>query len=289
MTAALPPLIPHFAEIAPDYDVLLCDVWGVIHNGVKSFPAACAALQRWRERQGPVVLISNAARPSHAVAAQLDGLAVPRGAYSALVTSGDVTRALLAARAPGPVFAIGPERGHSLYEGLGLTFAGLDEAAFICCTGPDDDDREGPEDYRALLTRAAERALPMICANPDKVVQRGERLVYCGGALAELYETLGGRVEMAGKPYAPIYDVSLEQAAGIAGAPANLRRVLAIGDGIATDLAGAAQQGIDCLFIAGGIHGVELRGAGGRFDLGASERLLAAKGARATYAMEALV
>jgi HAD superfamily hydrolase (TIGR01459 family) len=275
-------------ELAGRYDVLLCDVWGVIHNGREAFPVPCDSLARWRAEQGPVILISNSPRPSPEVAIQLDGLGVPRTAWSALVTSGDVTRTLLAARAPGPVYAIGPERDGPLYAGLGLTFTRLAEAAFISCTGPVNDDIETPEDYRALLTQAARRRLPMICANPDKVVQRGDRLVYCGGALAELYEGLGGEVIMAGKPHAPIYEACMTETAGPSGARLAPDRVLAIGDGVATDAKGANAQGLDLLFIAGGIHGAELTDARGALDPAATEALLARSGAHAAYVMTAL-
>jgi HAD superfamily hydrolase (TIGR01459 family) len=275
-------------ELAGRYDAVLSDVWGVIHNGRESFPGPCAALARWRDRQGPVILISNSPRPSPDVAEQLDELGVPRAAWSALVTSGDVTRTLLAARAPGPVYVIGPARDVPLYAGLGLDFTGLAEAAFISCTGPVDDEVETPEDYRALLAEAAGRGLPMICANPDKVVQRGDRLVYCGGALAELYETLGGEAIMAGKPFAPIYAACLAQAAALAGGALAASRVLAIGDGIATDAAGANAQGLDLLFVAGGIHEAQITDAAGALVPAAAEALLAASGAHAAYAMRAL-
>jgi HAD superfamily hydrolase (TIGR01459 family) len=281
--------IDGLSALAGRYDALLCDVWGVIHNGRESFPAACQALARWRAEVGPVILISNSPRPSREVAIQLMSLGVPRAAGSELITSGDVTRRLLAERAPGPAYRIGPDRDLPLYDGLGLSFAPLGEAAFIACTGPVDDDVETPEDYRALLTEAAARRLPMICANPDKVVQKGERLIYCGGALAELYQTLGGEAVMAGKPYAPIYDAALAKAAELAGAGLARRRVLAVGDGIATDIAGANAQGLDALFVAGGIHGAEAAGPGGRLDPVVAEALLAASGARAEYAIAALV
>ena len=284
MTHALPGL----SALAGRYDALLSDVWGVVHNGRESFPVACEALARWRESVGPVVLISNAARPAAEVGAQLDGLGVPRAAWSALVTSGDVTRVLLAERAPGPAYWLGPEWNASLHAGLGLQFVPLEAARFIVCTGPVNDDVETPEDYRALLTAAAARALPMICANPDKVVQRGDRLIYCGGALAELYETLGGTTIMAGKPHAPIYAAALAKARELAGAPTPTSRVLAIGDGIGTDVAGANAQDLDVLFIASGIHGVETHGPGGQLDLTAVDRLLAAAGAHAAYAMSDL-
>ena len=175
-----------------------------------------------------------------------------------------------------------------LYAGLGLEFAPLDQARFIACTGPVNDDVETPEDYRALLNAAAARHLPMICANPDRVVQRGDRLVYCGGALAELYEALGGEVIMAGKPYAPIYAACLAKAAELAARPVDKARVLAIGDGVVTDAKGANAQEIDLLFVAAGIHGAEMRGTDGRADPDAAERLLAAAGAHAAYLTDAL-
>ena len=280
--------IEELSGLATRYDVLLCDVWGVIHNGRESFPGPCAALARWRAEVGPVVLISNSPRPCPEVATQLDGLGVPRASWSALVTSGDVTRTLLAPRAPGPAYRLGPERDAPLYAGLGLEFAPLDQARFIACTGPVNDDVETPEDYRELLTAATARHLPMICANPDRVVQRGDRLVYCGGALAELYEVLGGEVIMAGKPYAPIYQACLAKAAELAARPVDKACVLAIGDGVVTDAKGANAQEIDLLFVAAGIHGAEMRGADGRAEPVRAERLLAAAGAHAAYLTDAL-
>ena len=281
-------MVGGLSELAGAYDVLLSDVWGVIHDGREAFPAPCAALARWRAEVGPVILISNSPRPHPQVAIQLDDLGVPRAAWSALVTSGDATRGLLAERAPGPAFAIGPERDAPLYEGLGLKFADLEHAAFISCTGPVNDEVETPEDYRPLFTRAVGRHLPMICANPDKVVQRGERLIYCGGALAELYEQLGGEVIMAGKPHAPIYAASLARAEELAGRAPDHRRVLAIGDGVATDVAGANRQGLDVLYVAGGIHAAETRGPDGGVDLAAVERLLAAGRVHAALATDTL-
>jgi HAD superfamily hydrolase (TIGR01459 family) len=250
-------------EIADRYDVLLCDVWGVIHNGRESFPAACAALARFRAERGPVVLVSNAPRPSPPIVEQLDSLGVPRAAWSSLVTSGDATRALLAARAPGPVWAIGPDRDHVLYEGLGLELADLERAKFICVTGPYRDDIETPADYRLRFLAAAGRKLELICANPDIVVQRGDQLIYCGGALAQLYDSLGGAVLMAGKPHGAIYDLSLQTAARHLGRPVDRARVLCIGDGLPTDVRGANAQDLHVLFVADGIHAAEAVGPEG--------------------------
>jgi len=281
-------VLKSLAELVGRYDALLCDVWGVVHDGRAALAGPCSALERWRETGAPVVLISNSPRLSDDVATQMDGLGVPRRAWSALVTSGDVTRSILARLAPGPAFAIGPKRDRPLYDGLGLGFAPLETAAFISCTGLFDDERETPEDYRALLERAAARKLPMVCANPDRIVQRGDRLVWCAGALAELYEALGGSVEMAGKPHAPIYRACLERAAALAGARLAAARALAIGDGIATDMAGAADQGLDALFIARGIHAAETLTPEGEVDIASAEALLARAGISARFVMAEL-
>ena len=283
MTAPAP--LTGLAEIAADYDVLLCDVWGVIHNGRESFPAACESLQRFAAERGPVVLISNAPRPSQAVHAQLAQLGVPRSAWSAFVSSGDATRVLLSARAPGPAWAIGPERDFPLYEGLGLDFVGPDGAAFISCAGPNDDEVETPEDYRERFVACIARGLTMICANPDIVVQRGDRLIYCGGALAELYADLGGAVVMAGKPHAAIYGLALAEGAALLGRPVDRARVLCIGDGLPTDVRGALHQKLDCLFVAGGIHRAEVSDAAGRLDPVAAAARLLSDGLTARYLM----
>jgi len=284
-----PKLATHFADIAPAYDVLLCDVWGVIHNGREIFPAACAALARYRAEVGPVILISNAARPNAPVIEQLDSLGVPREAWSAIVTSGDATRALLAERAPGPVWTIGADRDAPLYEGLGLEFAELHEARFVSVTGPYDDENDEPSDYRDRFIACIERGLELVCANPDIVVQRGDRLIYCGGALAQLYESLGGKVAMAGKPYPAIYQTCLEVAAEQLGRPLDRARVLCIGDGLPTDIRGANARGLDVLFIASGIHGGETIDPDGRLKAAAVADLLRQDGLTATWAMADLV
>ena len=279
-----PETIPGLSAIAERYDLILSDVWGVIHNGRENFPAATDALSRFRAGCGPVILISNAPRPAAAVHEQLAQLKVPQESWTAFITSGDATRLLLRERAPGPAWTIGPERDAPLYEGLPLDFAGPDEAAFISVTGPYDDETETPADYRARFEGAAERGLEMICANPDLVVQRGDQLIYCGGALAQLYEEIGGRVLMAGKPYAPIYDLCLAEGERLLGRPVERSRVLCIGDAVATDAKGANAQGLDVLFVASGIHGAEMIGPGG-IDAEAVRRLLAEGGATATYVM----
>lgn len=283
---SLPHALTGLGAIAGDYDILLCDVWGVIHNGRESWPEACEALARFNREGGHVVLISNSPRPAPGVVHQMDALGVPRESWKAVVTSGDATRAELARRAPGPAWLIGPDRDAPLYDGLGLTTAaGAADAAFISVTGPYDDEVETPEDYRERLTEAAARDLEMICANPDRVVQRGDRLIYCAGSLADLYERLGGRVTMAGKPFGPIYDLAVHEGEKLLGRPVDRSRVLCIGDGVVTDVLGANRQALDCLFIAQGIHGDAARGADGKLDPDRAAALLHAETTYARYAM----
>ena len=282
-----PQPIPGLHALAGRYDALLCDVWGVIHNGVESFPAACDALVRWNAEHSPVVLISNSPRPSADVTPQLRALGVPDAAWAGFVTSGDVTREAIAARAPAgqrtAVWHIGAPRDGVLLDGLAVERVGPEEAAFVVCSGPQDDERETAEDYRGRLELCVGRGLEMVCANPDRVVQRGDRLIPCGGALADLYEALGGRVTMAGKPYPPIYEATLAEAERLAGRPLARDRVLAVGDGLLTDVAGANRAGLPLLFVATGIHAGDIVGAEGALDPERAGRFLAEAGARADY------
>jgi HAD superfamily hydrolase (TIGR01459 family) len=248
----------HFRTLAPRYDVVLCDVWGVVHNGVAAYVPACDALTRYRAGGGTVVLITNAPRPSPWVIHQLDRLGVPRDAYDEVMTSGDLTREVVAGRG-GAVFHIGPKRDITIFEGIDMRFVPAEAAAYVVCSGLFDDTTETPEDYRELLHGLRRRGLLMVCANPDLVVARGDTLVYCAGAIAELYAALGGEVLYAGKPHAPIYRSALAKAEQARGAPAPAGRTLAIGDSLRTDIAGALALGIDGLFVSGGIHAAELR------------------------------
>jgi HAD superfamily hydrolase (TIGR01459 family) len=258
-----PPLLTdHFATLAPNYDAVLSDVWGVIHNGVVAFPAACEALTRFRGNGGSVVLISNAPRPGNQVTRLLDHLHVPHSAYDGIVTSGDVTRDFVAKRAGEPVFHIGPERDLTIFTGLDAPFGPLETAHYVICSGLYDDEIETPDDYRELIGKIRARNLFMVCANPDVVVERGDRLVYCAGAIADLYAEQGGEVFYAGKPYRPLYDLALAETAKVrrerALGDVTLDRVLAIGDSVRTDLKGAHDLGVDCLFVTAGIHAEEL-------------------------------
>lgn len=257
MNSLAPAAIAGLSEIAPAYDAVLCDVWGVVHNGVESFPSACDALARFRERGGLVVLITNAPRPRGPILAQLDQLKVPRAAFDDVVTSGEVTRGLLAERSSAPVYHLGPDRDRAIYEGLPVRLVGEAEAELICCTGLFNDEVEQPEDYAERLNAWAKRGLPMICANPDIVVERGHRLIPCAGALAALYQQLGGEVLVVGKPHPPIYAATIARLDEIAGRPLAKQRLLAIGDGVATDLRGAVRAELEVLFVTAGIHVAE--------------------------------
>jgi HAD superfamily hydrolase (TIGR01459 family) len=256
--SVMPSFIDRFSTLASSYDVVLSDVWGVVHNGIAAHPEACEALARFRAGGGTVVLISNSPRPGIPVTTQLDRFGVIREAYDGIVTSGDVTRALLAARAGANVLHVGPERDIPIFEGLDIRFTELEAADCVVCSGLFDDEVETPEHYRALLERIRARGLTMICANPDVVVERGDRLVYCAGAVADLYRTLGGDVIYAGKPHRPIYTEALALADTLRGRVTPLERVLTIGDSVRTDLAGATALNLDCLFVTAGIHAEEL-------------------------------
>ncbi len=251
-------LIASLAEISDSYDAILCDVWGVLHDGRAAFRPASDALVAYRRRGGVVAALTNAPRPNPPVRTQMLRLGVSEHALDAVVTSGDVTLALMEAFGDAPVHTIGPDRDMSLFDALaarsGLRPARVapQQAAYVLCTGLEHDERETPADYTLRLAALAARKLPFLCANPDIVIHRGADLVYCAGALGRDYAALGGDVTYAGKPHAPIYQAALGVVAQTLGREP--RRVLAIGDGFQTDVRGAAGQGIDVLFVAGGIH-----------------------------------
>ncbi|MEJ0075462.1 MAG: TIGR01459 family HAD-type hydrolase [Alphaproteobacteria bacterium] len=279
----VPILTDHFATLAGNYDAVLSDVWGVVHNGVAPTPPACEALTRFREKGGTVVLISNAPRPGAQVRKFLDHLKVPHSAYDAIVTSGDVTRDVVAKRTGQKFYLIGPERDHTIFTGLDIPpFGTPQEAEYVVCTGLFNDEVETPDDYRESLKQLRARNLFMLCANPDVVVERGDKLVYCAGALADAYAEMGGEVYYAGKPYRPLYELALaetEKARAARGLAADvaLKRVLAIGDSVRTDIKGANDLGIDCLFVTAGIHAEEL-GSREDPDLAALGTIFAAAG-----------
>lgn len=235
---------------------ILCDVWGVVHNGVEYAPAAVAALASARQSGLAVVLVTNAPRPAPGIIAQLNRLGVPHDSYDRVVTSGDVTRDLIA-HGPRRVFHIGPDRDLPLFEGLDVELVEEFEASVVVCTGLFDDETETPDDYAEMLQRLRSRNLAMVCANPDIVVERGTKRIYCAGAIARAYGLLGGTTHIAGKPHRPIYDLAVALASEVVGAALQRHDVLAIGDGVLTDIKGAADAGIDALYVSAGVHAHE--------------------------------
>jgi HAD superfamily hydrolase (TIGR01459 family) len=252
--------VERLRDVVDGVEVVLSDIWGVVHNGLESFPEACAALHTYRQQGGVVILITNAPRPADSVQRQLRKLGVADETYDAIVSSGDLTRHFVADHPGKKLYWVGPERDSSIHRGLDPVMSELDDADYIICTGLFDDETESAEDYRPMLTKALARKVPLICANPDIVVERGDRLIYCAGAIAEFYRELGGEVVFYGKPHRPIYQRAMALAAERRGHPAELRRVLAIGDSVRTDLAGAHGFGIDCLFVTRGIHSEDFEG-----------------------------
>ncbi|MFV0279618.1 MAG: TIGR01459 family HAD-type hydrolase [Rhodoblastus sp.] len=284
--------------LAADYDVILSDVWGVVHDGRAHLPGAVDALARFRAKGGTVVLITNAPRPSAPIVKMLDDFGVPRQSYDAIVSSGDVTVDLICARGAAPLHHIGPPKDLSLFDTVAARLGEkppllpLADADYVVCTGLFDDFGD-PEPYLPSLVAMKERDLPMICANPDIVVHVGDDLLWCAGALAERYEGLGGNVVMAGKPHAIIYESALKQAARARGKEVDRAKILAIGDGLFTDIRGAAGQGFDALFVTSGIHRDALHPGGGLDDWSVDEaayrNLLAEAGAAPAAHLRELV
>ncbi len=261
------PVVTSIAELGSEYRAWLVDIWGVMHNGREAFASAVAATRAFRASGGIVILLSNSPRPSDAVQTQLLSFGVPDDAYDATVTSGDLTRHELAKHEGARVYHLGPERDKPIFAGMDVHMVGADDAELVVCSGLFDDESETPDDYRGLLSDLAARKVPMICANPDHRVERGSDLVYCAGALASVYEELGGEVVYAGKPYHPVYELALETIRMLAGEKVPREAILAIGDGVNTDIAGAASFGVDAVFVASGLH-VPSPATGQRDELG---------------------
>lgn len=244
-----PRILSGLSEIASDYDSLVCDVWGVLHDGRTANRPAVEALRAFRAR-GKVVLLSNAPRPKRDLLAQFEHYGIAPDSYDEIVTSGIATRLELERRRPRSLFHLGPDRDRGIFEGLGIAETGIAQAQIVLCSGLFDDDIETPYDYADRLAQMKARGLAMLCANPDWVVQRGGKLIWCAGALGDAYEKIGGEVVYFGKPRPEIYELVRQAAGG---------RMLAIGDGMRTDIQGANNAGIDALFIADGIHGEDVR------------------------------
>ena len=255
------PIISRFSEIAASYDALICDVWGVLHNGHRSYAPAIDALYKFRAQCGPVILLTNAPRPTIDVETMLKRVGAPIDCYDGIVSSGaaareDVERRIRDAGRTLKVFHLGPDRDGGVLGGLDIERVDVPDAEIVLCTGLYDDTKETADDYADLFARLKARELMMLCANPDIVVQRGNDLIWCAGALAQAYENMGGRVIYYGKPHRPVYNICLARAAEAAGRP--IRKPLAAGDGADTDIKGANLAGIDALFVAQGIHAAQL-------------------------------
>jgi HAD superfamily hydrolase (TIGR01459 family) len=248
------PLVASIGPLAEDTSAWLVDIWGVMHNGVTPYADAVAACRRYRDAGGIVVLVSNSPRPDASVAAQLDGIGVARAAYDAIVTSGDVARSLVGRYAGRSVLHIGPERDVGVFAGLDIVRVDPEAADVVVCTGLFNDEHETPADYTDILMDCRTRQLPMICANPDIMVERGGRMIFCAGAIAAAYAAAGGEVAYAGKPFAPIYARTFATLERLKPGSSERARLLAIGDGINTDIAGAAGVGVRSVFVASGVH-----------------------------------
>jgi HAD superfamily hydrolase (TIGR01459 family) len=251
-------ILSEAGELLAGYDLIISDVWGVVHDGVWAYPEACAALAAYRAQGGRVVLLSNAPGPSEQVAGVLDMKRVPRTAWDRLVTSGDVTREAVRTSGFSRVHHIGTSRDAEVFDGLAVEIVPLERAQVIVATELRDDRSESPEDYRAELAACHALGLPFICGNPDLVVHVGAHLLPCAGSLAAIYEQMGGTVTWCGKPHRPAYDLALAEARELMGHMPDPSRVLVIGDALRTDIAGAAMMGFDALFVAGGIHRDEI-------------------------------
>lgn len=270
---AAPPIFQNGRSLLALYDVLFSDVWGVLHDGVTAYAEATDALERFRASGGTVILVSNAPVPNARVAEMLADKKVPRGAWDCIVSSGDIALSYIDAKGFEQLHWIGPvERDAALFKRLPWSSAPIEEADGILCSGLNDDINETAEDYRARLEVALARNLPFVCANPDLVVDVGGRHYLCAGAIADLYQEMGGPVFWAGKPHATAYRAAHETAERIRGRHIDHHRILVIGDAMRTDLEGARNFGVDALFIASGIHRPAVM-AGDGIDAAALARL----------------
>lgn len=245
------------SALANNYDAVLCDVWGVVHNGVNAFDGAVTALTEFKKTGKPTFLLTNAPRPNAQVLQQLSKLEIPHSTtFDKVVTSGDVTRGLVE-KIDHPIFHIGTKFDKSIFTGLDVKLVDWCEAGSVICTGLYDDFNETPDDYEELLKNLKSRDLTFICANPDMVVEHGGIMRWCAGALAKKYQEIGGKTIIVGKPHAPVYEHAHALLNKFAGRKLQKTKILAIGDGINTDIAGALGYGMDVVYISAGIHSAD--------------------------------
>ncbi len=289
-------IIANLADLGTRYDAVFCDLWGCLHNGKTPFPTAVAALQGFRAGGGKVLLLTNAPRPKSSVIKQLNAMGVPRDAWDEVVTSGDATQSAMLNGAVGrKLYFIGAAKDEVFFTDFADDLADLvasqppilrvplAEAEGIICTGLADDLTETPDDYRAVLLQCKINDLPMLCANPDVIVDFGDKRLYCAGALAEAYETMGGTVFYFGKPHPPIYDLARRRLSALTGGKD--MQILAIGDGVTTDVQGGMSEDIDTLFVTGGIAASEFGPDPSHPDKRLLDQWLAAKSMSPTFAI----
>jgi len=287
-------IISSLAELAGRYDAVFCDLWGCLHDGVRPFPAAVAALQAYRAQGGIVILVTNAPRPKPSVVKQLDAMGCPRDAWDEVVSSGDAAQFALITGAVGHrVHHIGAEKDLPFFTDFAddlqailktaqpIERVALPDATGIVCTGLSDDLTETPDDYRAQLLLAKTLGLPMLCANPDIIVDMGDKRLYCAGALAQAYENMGGTALYFGKPHPPIYDLARRRLSALTDRPDP--QILCIGDGITTDVQGGLSEGLDTLFVTGGLAATEFGTDSANPDKDLLETYLAARQMAATF------
>ncbi|MDX2203788.1 MAG: TIGR01459 family HAD-type hydrolase [Hyphomicrobiaceae bacterium] len=250
-----PPIIDNAGPLLSRYDALLCDVWGVVHNGQEAYPAAGEALARYRAEGGTVILVSNVPLPAGSVERVLEKTGVRRDAWDAIVAGGDIALAHIAEKGYRRLTWVGDqERDRGLFRLAPGPSVPIAEADAILCTGLEDDVNETVAHYRPMLEAALGRRLPFVCANPDFVVDVGDKRHLCAGSLAAEYERMGGEVYWAGKPHLPAYKTGREKAGALRGALPEISRILGIGDTVRTDLGAAQALGCDALLITAGIH-----------------------------------
>lgn len=252
-------IISSLAEVSDQYDAVLCDVWGCFHNGVEPYAAAAAALTAFRDAGKTSVLLTNAPRPETSVLVQLRAMNASEDAWDAIASSGGAARDAVRSGAWGQkVLHIGAaDRDDAIFDGAGVERVRIEDAETIVCTGLRDDKTETPADYDDELAEGVLRKLPFLCANPDLIVDVGDARRYCAGALAQSYREKGGSVTEYGKPHPQIYDYARRVIAEAAGRVVSDDRILCIGDGIRTDVRGAIGEGLDCLFVSGGLAAEE--------------------------------
>lgn len=284
-------------SISMQYDALFVDLWGCLHNGVTPFDDAVAALDRYKKQGGKVLLLTNSPRPKPAVVEQLDQIGVPREIYDEIASSGDAAQMGLTSGMVGNnVYHVGPERDLGFFENIAddlnlgekITRVPMKDAEGIVCTGLFDDRTETPDDYRLTILDGVNRGLKMLCANPDIMVDLGDKRIYCAGAIAQAYSEAGGTSLYFGKPHSPIYQLAMKRLEALTGRSEDKNRILCIGDGINTDIRGASAEGMDAIFITGGLAAKSISCSQGKPDKAALNDFLNEHQLATTYAMQHL-